>query len=70
MWENGGLVCTSSNAMKAYEWAFDKGEKFYFTDQHLGRNTAKDFGINDSSILWDPYKKNGGLSDSEIKNSK
>ena len=70
--ENGGLVCTSSNAMKAYEWVFDKGEKILFLpDQHLGRNTAKDFGINDSEIiLWDPYKKNGGLSDSEILNSK
>ena len=48
------------------------GDKILFLpDQHLGRNTAKDFGINDSEIiLWDPYKKNGGLSDSEILNSK
>ena len=58
--------------MKAYKWAFEKSEKILFLpDQHLGRNTAKAFGIKDSEIVvWDPYKKNGGLSSVEIINSK
>ncbi len=39
--ERGGLVCTSSNAQAAFEWAFARGEKILFLpDQHLGRNTA------------------------------
>src|SRR5262244_91164 len=39
--ERGGLVCTSSNAPAAFEWAFKRNEKILFLpDQHLGRNTA------------------------------
>jgi len=39
--KNNGAVCTSSNAMRAMKWAFEKGEKVLFLpDQHLGRNTA------------------------------
>jgi len=39
--ENGGTICTSSNAERAMKWAFEKGEKvFFLPDQHLGRNTA------------------------------
>ena len=39
--ERGGLVCTSSNARAAFEWAFARGEKILFLpDQHLGRNTG------------------------------
>ncbi len=35
--ERGGLVCTSSNARGAFEWAFARGEKILFLpDQHLG----------------------------------
>ncbi len=70
--EKGGIVCTSSNADKAFEWAFEKGEKILFLpDQHLGRNTAKSLGIDESEIIvWDPFKKNGGLSNSEILKSK
>src|SRR5690606_3132551 len=38
---HGGLVCTSSNARRALEWAFTQGERVLFLpDQHLGRNTA------------------------------
>ena len=38
---NGGAVCTSSNAKRALDWAFEQGEKVLFLpDQHLGRNTA------------------------------
>ena len=39
--ERGGLVCTSSNARKAFEWAFARAKKILFLpDQHLGRNTG------------------------------
>ncbi len=44
--ERGGLVCTSSNARKAFEWAFARAQKILFLpDQHLGRNTAFAMGI-------------------------
>ncbi len=38
---NGGVVCTSSNAKRALDWAFERGQRVLFLpDQHLGRNTA------------------------------
>ena len=34
--ENGGSICTSSNAHKIISWALEKGEKLlFFPDQHL-----------------------------------
>ena len=71
--ENGGTVCTSSNAERAMRWAFEKGEKVLFLpDQHLGRNTAVlKLGLDLSDcVLWNPWKPNGGLSDQEIKGAK
>ncbi len=54
---NGGLVCTSSSSRKAFEWALAQNKKiFFFPDENLGRNTARDYGISESeTILWDPY---------------
>ena len=44
--EHGGIVCTSSNATKVLQWAFERGKRvFFFPDQHLGRNTAHNLGI-------------------------
>ena len=70
--ENNGIVCTSSNANQAFEWAYKRGERILFIpDQHLGRNTAVKFGIKKSEmVIWDPYKSNGGLSKDELENSK
>tara|TARA_B100001029_G_scaffold175462_1_gene176936 strand:+ start:1373 stop:2575 length:1203 start_codon:yes stop_codon:yes gene_type:complete len=70
--ENEGLVCTSSNADKAFTKYFESGKKiFFFPDQHLGRNTALSLGIDLGEIkLWNPFKLNGGLSDTEIKIAK
>ena len=55
--ERGGLVCTSSNARAAFEWAFARGKRILFLpDQHLGRNTG--FGMNiplDQMVVWDPW---------------
>ncbi len=71
--ENGGTVCTSSNAARAMRWAFEKGEKVLFIpDQHLGRNTALlSLGLtHDDCVLWNPWQKRGGLSDEEIRRAK
>ncbi len=58
---NGGLICTSSNACKAFEWAFKHGDKiFFFPDEHLGRNTARRVGIGNNPPI-PPLKKGGNL---------
>jgi quinolinate synthase len=69
---HGGLVCTSSNARGAFEWAFARAEKILFLpDQHLGRNTAFAMGIPLSEmVVWDPYQINGGLSPERLKAAK
>lgn len=70
---HGGIVCTSSNARAAIEWAFAKTSRvMFFPDQHLGRNTAKGMGItNDQMPVWDPYAEDlGGSTEEELKNSK
>ncbi len=66
--ERGGLVCTSSNAQAAFDWAFARGEKILFLpDQHLGRNTAFAMGIPlNEMVVWDPYQINGGLTPSRL----
>jgi quinolinate synthase len=60
--ENGGIVCTSSNAAKTFDWAFERGERIlFFPDEHLGRNTAVKRGIPlDRMVVWDPFKPLGG----------
>ena len=70
--KNGGLVCTSSNADKAYEWAFERGDKILFLpDQHLGRNTGIAMGISSGDMaVWNPHLPMGGLSDAEIRQAK
>jgi quinolinate synthase len=68
--ENGGTICTSSNAQKTMEWALSKGSKILFLpDQHLGRNTAVlSLGLSlDDCVLWNPWKPMGGLTEDQIK---
>ena len=70
--ERGGLVCTSSNAKSAYDWATARNEKLFFLpDQHLGRNTgyAKGIPLNEM-VVWDPYMINGGLTNDQMKRAK
>ncbi|HET9517155.1 MAG TPA: quinolinate synthase NadA [Actinoplanes sp.] len=70
---NRGTVCTSSNAKRALDWAFEQGEKvFFLPDQHLGRNTAvRDLGLSlDDCVLWDPHKPHGGLTDEQLRAAK
>lgn len=71
--ENGGSICTSSNAERAMRWALENGEKIFFLpDQHLGRNTAVlRLGLNlTDCVVWNPWKNNGGLTDDEIRGAK
>jgi quinolinate synthase len=62
--ERGGLVCTSSNARAAFEWAFARGKRILFLpDQHLGRNTGFAMAIPmDAMSVWDPWALQGGQS--------
>ncbi len=56
----GGLVCTSSNAHRAFEYAFERGEKILFLpDKHLGENTAYRMGLEDRIATWDPWDPEG-----------
>jgi quinolinate synthase len=70
--ERGGLVCTSSNAQAAFEWAFRRAGKILFLpDQHLGRNTAFAMGIPlNEMVVWDPYQINGGLVPERLRAAK
>ncbi len=64
---HGGLVCTSSNAQKALEWAYARGDiVFFFPDQHLGRNTAKAMGMTENEMpIYYPSKEAGGIASLE-----
>ena len=72
---NGGIVCTSSNAPKVYDWAFERGSKLlFFPDQHLGRNTGikRGIGLEEMSV-WDynlPYGSLGGNTLEQLERSK
>jgi quinolinate synthase len=59
---HGGIVCTSSNARAALEWAFrQRGRALFFPDQHLGRNTARAMGIPlEEMPVWDPNQEKVG----------
>lgn len=70
---HGGIVCTSSNAKAALEWAYERGDQvMFFPDQHLGRNTASGMGItNDLMPVWNPHADElGGNSEDKIVNAK
>nr|WP_210423556.1 quinolinate synthase NadA [Halorussus marinus] len=58
--EQGGAVCTSSNAHDVFEWALDRGDKVLFLpDKHLGENTAHRLGMADEIAEWDPWDPAG-----------
>jgi quinolinate synthase len=73
---NGGVVCTSSNAEVALDWAFEqKGpdtKVLFLPDQHLGRNTAVlQLGYSlDECVVWNPMLPGGGLTAEELANAK
>jgi quinolinate synthase len=70
--ERGGLVCTSSNARAAFEWAFARGRRILFLpDQHLGRNTGFAMGIPlDEMAVWDPWALQGGQAKATLDASR
>ena len=70
--ENGGIVCTSSNAEVVLKWAFERGQRvLFFPDQHLGRNTAKAMGVPlEQMPLWHGRKPMGGNTEAQLMDSK
>jgi quinolinate synthase len=70
--ERGGLVCTSSNARAAFEWAFQHGKRILFLpDQHLGRNTGFAMGISlEEMAVWDPWGLQGGQTKEKLAASR
>ena len=70
--EHGGMVCTSSSARAAFEWAFARGKRILFLpDQHLGRNTGYDLGIPlEEMAVWDPWGLQGGQTKAKLAASR
>ncbi|WP_405803254.1 quinolinate synthase NadA [Streptomyces sp. NBC_01187] len=70
---HGGTICTSSNAGRALEWAFQEGEKVLFLpDQHLGRNTAvREMGMTlEDCVVYNPHKPGGGLTPQQLRDAR
>jgi quinolinate synthase len=69
---NGGIVCTSSNATRVFDWAFERGERImFFPDEHLGRNTAVKKGIpQEDMVVWDPFQPLGGNTEEQLRNAR
>lgn len=70
--EWGGSTCTSSNAARVFDWVLSQGKRvFFLPDEHLGRNTAHDLGIDDNEIvLYDPSAPVGGISRAVLESTK
>src|SRR5918996_243574 len=70
--ERGGIVCTSSNATRVLEWAFERGERvLFFPDEHLGRNTGDKLGVPDEAmVVWDPRRPLGGASAEALRRAR
>ncbi|WP_326795467.1 quinolinate synthase NadA [Streptomyces sp. NBC_01808] len=74
---HGGTICTSSNAERALDWAFDQrpagaGKVLFLPDQHLGRNTAiRDLGLTpDDCVVYNPHRPDGGLTAEQLRAAK
>lgn len=69
---NEGIVCTSSNAARVFDWSFARGERiFFFPDEHLGRNTATRRGIpQEEMVLWDPFLPLGGNTEEALRKAR
>jgi quinolinate synthase len=70
--EQGGVVCTSSNAAATLRWAWERGERILFLpDQHLGRNTAYKMGVPLADMaVWDPDEIWGGLEPQALETAR
>ena len=69
---NGGVVCTSSNAIPLFDIYLKEYDKMmFFPDQHLGRNTGAKFGIPaEQMVLWNPFEELGGNTEEQLHNAK
>jgi len=69
---NGGLICTSSNARQALEYAFARRDKaFFFPDENLGMNTGRKMGLKpEEMIVWDFSRDSGGLTERQVSQAK
>ena len=76
---HGGAVCTSSNAQRSLEWAFDQvgglrgsGKVLFLPDQHLGRNTdVRDLGLSlDDCVVYNPNRPSGGLTAAQLQRAR
>jgi len=69
---HGGIVCTSSNAPRVFDWSFARGERIlFFPDEHLGRNTGIAKRIApDKMAVWDPFQRLGGNSEEQLRNAR
>ena len=71
---NGGTVCTSSNAPRAFDWAFQRRDKvFFFPDEYLGRNTARSMGLTGEDVIlwkWRNREPFGGNTPEQIQRAK
>ncbi|MCC6313755.1 MAG: quinolinate synthase NadA, partial [Thermomicrobiales bacterium] len=69
---NGGIVCTSSNARRVFDWAFARGERiFFFPDEHLGRNSGVKAGVGlDEMVVWDPFEPLGGNTPEQLRRAR
>jgi quinolinate synthase len=78
---HGGVVCTSSNARRALDWAYAKGEAgsggggkkvLFLPDQHLGRNTAVlEMGFSlDDCVVYNPHRPDGGLTREQFRDAR
>jgi len=74
-----GIVCTSSNAESALEWAFDQvpgsdaaAKVLFLPDQHLGRNTAVlELGLAlDDCVVWNPLVPDGGVTPELLRDAR
>ncbi len=70
--EHGGIVCTSSNARRILEWAYERREKvLFFPDEHLGRNTAHAMGMPlEDMVVWDFNQPMGSLTPERIRSAR
>ena len=70
--ENGGAVCTSSNAAATLRWGWRQKQTILFLpDQHLGRNTAFKMGVPlDQMVVWDPTEPFGGVTPNQLEAAK
>ncbi len=70
---HGGAVCTSSNAQRSMQWAFDQlgpdTKVLFLPDQHLGRNTAvMQLGLSlEDCVVWDPLLPGGGVTPEQLR---